>query len=173
MKGYVKVFSQDINGGAFQSLKAALYKNSNNQNALLFSNLINLEDYRSYDGKFHFKLCYPTVEGLQGKHCNMWSQSSNPVEQSEITGFKAYSLAFSMTANGPWKGLGKSKKRDLLMSDFPSRDSDNMGGIGLVGASSGKYEKLPSVWAGKGVVRKVELYVIPKGSCQKKVTTIF
>ena len=119
---YLRVFGHDTAGGLFDSHDDALNKNADNHGADLFSILDQLENYRNSDGNFHLKLCYPEVEGLGGSHCNEWVQSSNPVEETTITGFRAISLAFNNRSDyGPWVGLGRSPAdlTDTLMDDKP------------------------------------------------------
>ena len=87
-------------------------------NISLFSlNRLNqLEQYRGSDGNFQFKLCYPGLTtGVGGRKCNEWIQSSNPVTETTITGFKPIFLAFPNLAPwngkvGSWAGLGKNSE---------------------------------------------------------------
>jgi len=107
---FVKVFSHNTRGGFFSSQADAASKNPNNPHADLFSILDQLERYRGSDGNFRFKLCYPELTwGVGGKKCNEWIQSSNPLTETTITGFKPISLAFTKNSHlKPWVGLGKS-----------------------------------------------------------------
>ena len=105
--GYRKVFSHDTTGGLFSNKDQVLKSNPENSDADLYSKLYRLEEFRNSEGNFHFKLCYPEIKGIGGKSCNEWIQSSNPVTESVITGFKPISLAFVKNSiNQDWKGLG-------------------------------------------------------------------
>jgi len=115
----VKVFGQDASDGKFfSSLQDALNKNPTDPSANLFSILDTLENYRLFDGRLKFKLCYPDLKwGKNGKQCNEWYQTSNPVTEYTITGFQAINLAFEYDGLlGEWKGLGKCI-RDALICD--------------------------------------------------------
>ena len=122
-----KIFSHDTAGGFFSSHEDALSKNPDNPGAFLFSILDQLETYRSAEGKFHFKLCYPEII-VDGKSCNEWYQTSNPATDTTITGFQAVSLAFNLDSyNHPWAGLGRSPAgsgfTQSLIDDAPSQTS--------------------------------------------------
>merc|ERR1711962_840611 len=94
-----KVFSHDTSGGLFRSDWKS--KNTGNSSALLYSILDTMEDYRLSDGTFHLRLCYPLLkDGSSG--CNEWTQTSNPVIQSDITGYKPININFPLD----FKGLG-------------------------------------------------------------------
>ena len=67
-----------------QSNADAINKNPDDPDALLFSKLFQLEDYKTEDGKFHLKIVYP---GLDGRN-NEWTQKSNQVTDSTILGIK-------------------------------------------------------------------------------------
>lgn len=162
------MFSHDIKGGLFSSQADATRKNPKNPNADLFSILDQLEKYRNSDGNFRFKLCYPEVTwGLGGKKCNEWIQSSNPLTETTITGFKPISLAFHLNSGkDPWAGLGKSPSQwsGAAIDDTPT-SSGWWYAIGATrlhfGGIPGPRHKNDSVAnTGKGgVVKKVQLYV--------------
>ena len=112
-------------GGVFSSQEDALSKNPDNPEAPLFSILGDLESYRTSDGLFHFKLCYPEINGDtgHGDQCNEWKQSSNPATEATIKDFQAVKLAFSKNClNSNWTGLGKSSDQSpkSLMDDLPT-----------------------------------------------------
>ena len=112
-------------GGVFSSQEDALSKNPDNPEAPLFSILDNLESYRTSDGLFHFKLCYPEINGDTGHggQCNEWKQSSNPATEATIKDFQAVWLGFSKNSlNEGWAGLGKSSDQTprSLMDDAPT-----------------------------------------------------
>ena len=155
----MKAFSHDTDVGLFANTQDALNKNSHNPNAPLFSNLDQLESFRNAEGKFHLKLCYPERQSKLG-YCNEWLQSSNPVTDGKITGFKKIHLSFSKNGAGkPFGGLGKSGKSETtLMDDTGSNPYWWM----AVGAT--KYyekKKIPGPWL-LPKVTKVEMFVNAK-----------
>ena len=107
----------------FQASRMPLVRT--NPHADLFSILDQLERYRGSDGNFRFKLCYRELTwGEVGRKCNEWIQSSNPLTETTITGFKAISLAFTITSyKKPWGGLGKSLSQwpYAAIDDSPSQ----------------------------------------------------
>jgi len=166
---FVKVFSHDAKGGFFSSQADAASKNPNNPHADLFSILDQLERYRGSDGNFRFKLCYPEITwGVGGSKCNEWIQSSNPLTETTITGFKSISLAFTITSYmKPWGGLGKSVSHYpyAAIDDSPSQ-SGWWFAIGSTrayyngGIPGPRYSSDSSNEANKfGTVKKVILYV--------------
>ena len=122
----MKVFSHDTSGGLFFTPDDALNKNPDNPNAKLFSILSQMEKYRNAEGNFHLKLCYPDVStGADGKRCNEWIQSSSPVTQASITGFKPLSISFknSGTIGHDFGGLAKSDSNHALIDDTGSNQN--------------------------------------------------
>ena len=159
--GYTKIFSHNSEGGLFKSRNDAMYKNPDNSNANLFSILNQIENYRKIDGNFQFKLCYPDFD-----KCNEWIQSSNPVTETKITGFRAISLDFKKNGvTSAWAGLGKSISNtysEVLIDDAPTSRRWHC----AIGAC-GYWPRKPRIpgphgiahsWAVSGVT-KVELYV--------------
>ena len=121
---WVKVFRQSTKNKKFFSNKQdALNKNPDDPEADLFSILDKLEDYRSSDGRFQFKLCYPEATFKSGKSCNEWIQSSNPTQDDVITDFKPVDLAFTEESYGkPWSGLGRATVGGgALIDDSPKQ----------------------------------------------------
>ena len=117
---WVKVFNQKTEGqvsGMFSNKQDALNKNPNQPNANLYSILDQLENFRNPEGNFHLKLCYPDVTpaltGLGGKKCNEWVQSSNPVTETNITGYQPISIAYN------FKGLGPCEHALAVMDSTP------------------------------------------------------
>jgi len=114
---WVKVFSHDVAGGLFKSDAEALNKNPDDPDALLFSRLDQLENFKTEDG-FHLKIVYPELDGS-----NEWIQTSNPATDSEIEGFQPIKLDFQNDGlNNPWGGLGNYKFLSsgiALISDTP------------------------------------------------------
>ena len=160
------MFGHDTKGGLFINQADVGSKNPDNSDALLFSKLGQLENYRNYDGTFKFKLCYPELTwGVNKEKCNEWIQSSNPLTDSTITGFVAISLAF--TKNGDlrdWKGLGKaSPQLPTAIDDAPETSFRWFSSIGATQfyPSKGFIPGPRNVHdAHLGKVTKVELYVV-------------
>ena len=92
---WTKVFSHDTSGGLFSG-SDVLSKNPKDSSSHLYSVLNTMEDMKHSDGSFHLRLCYPELKG-----CNEWTQTSNPVTESTITGYKPIKLDF-----GSFTGLG-------------------------------------------------------------------
>ena len=117
----MKVFQHNTAGGLFSRVEDALSKNPDNPDDNLFSILDQLDKFRSSDGKFRLKLCYPEL-----KMCNEWIQTSNPAKESIITGFEALDLAFKKDSyDKEWKGLGRNKASNLptLIDDAPNQSN--------------------------------------------------
>ena len=113
---YFKVFQHNIKGGVFKSKLEAMNVNPNDPENDLFSILDQLEDYRSVDGNFRFKLCYPDLEwGVDGETCNYWIQSSNPTMSTVVEGYQAIKTAFNLQN---WKGLVLSDREETLIGNF-------------------------------------------------------
>ena len=164
---WIKIFSHNTAGGLFSSQEDALTKNPDNPEADLYSILDSIGRFRNEDGSFHLKLCYPEVTGVNGSHCNEWTQSSNPANQTTITNFQAISLAFDVnSAENPWIGLGRSPSNypQTLIDDYPAHSWWWM----AIGAT--QFYKEDGIIPGpRGTdpaeghkVRKVELYVYHK-----------
>lgn len=121
------MFSHDTLGGYWTSKDEVLNSNPNDPTALKFSILGDLEKFRHpTEQNFKFKLCYPQLQGIGGKRCNEWYQSSNPTTDTTIKGFKAVSLAFDTVGQWEfgkaWRGLGinEEKHRGInLIDDTP------------------------------------------------------
>ena len=109
VSGYTKIFRHDIKGGFFTDYAEAGNKNTEDENADLFSVLDTLDFFRGLDGKFLFKLCYPEVEGSTGGHCNEWYQTSDPFTDSVITGFDPVKIEFPGKTN-VFAGLGSNSE---------------------------------------------------------------
>ena len=159
--GFVKVFSHDTGGGLFSSQEEALNKNPDNPDAELFSILDKLEDYQDHEGIFHFKLCYPEITGVDGGHCNEWTQTSNPMIHQNVLGFEAISLAFPQDGNNhPWGGLGRSFAKYSVLDDTPS-DDPWWTAIGATAYSASEHIQSDDCIPGPlpHLVTKVELYI--------------
>ena len=117
-----KVYSLDTSGGVFANLEEAKEKNVYDENALLYSILFDLEAYRTKEGYFHFKLCYPELTQFPFP-CNEWTQTSNPVLESKITEFKAINITWNKNSiNRPFRGIGLSpvSSEQSLIDDAPN-----------------------------------------------------
>ena len=137
-----------------------LHKNPYNPSALLYSQLDQLERYRTYDGKFHLKIVYPELG-----RSNEWKQMSNPVTDTIIKGFQAIRLDMKKKQkndNGqkmPWGGMGLCYNFRTLMCDTPPRKP---GYWWMAVGAKQDYKnvipgKIPGPW--NVGVRKVEMYV--------------
>ena len=148
------VFKHDTAGGVFGSVEEALNKNPDNPDAPLFSILDQMETFRTDWGVFHLNLCY-------GAKCNVWKQTSNPVTESNITGFVSDGpgdgLAYEYNGlNESWAGLGRNLDTSVtLIDDTPLSAETSWFAIGaLKNDSSGK------IWGPLGnFIRKVTLKV--------------
>ena len=63
--------------GFFVDHTDAMNKNADDEYADMFSILDQLEHYRSCNGTFHFKLCYPELSNNFSFPCNEWIQFNN------------------------------------------------------------------------------------------------
>ena len=100
----MEIFHHNTSGGLFPTLEAAEGVNENDENEDIFSILDQIENFRKINGLFHFRLCYPELD----HRCNEWTQSSNPITDSEIQNFTAISNQFETNARRsvPFQGLG-------------------------------------------------------------------
>ena len=112
---------------------------------------------RNDDGVFHFKLCYPELS--EEFPCNEWIQSSNPVTESNITGYSGVKLTYPKNGiGGPFQGLGLSPLSFgyNLIDDAPSH-GNWFSSIGTIKAGIGP-GIIPGP-SGEPAVKKNELYV--------------
>merc|ERR1711962_360568 len=148
---FTKIFSHDTSFGLF-SRSNVLLKNSGDPSAKLFSVLGSLSHMQ---GPFHLKLCYPE---LPSPNCNEWSQTSNPVTESDITGFIPISIPFTKNSLGKnFGGLGVNAKpwRGAFIDDAPN----SFAWWAAIGAY--KYHGGPDTIPGPAatIVKKVDLYI--------------
>ena len=162
---WVKVFSHDVSGGFFTDAADTMSKNSEDENALLFSILDQMERLSTSLGVFRLRQCYPEYDEPK---CNEWVQSSNPAKESVIKGFKAINWARTKNSkNKPFEGLGLNEKyMDELIDDVPKHTSNANHGYHAIGSSkeivsgSGNPRLAGPIDArDKKEVRKVELYM--------------
>jgi len=149
------VFSHDTAGGLLASNADAIRKNPNDTEALLFSKLFQLEDFKTEDGKFHLKIVYP---GLNGS--NEWKQKSNPVTSSTIVDYEPVSIDFTVHGhNNTWGGLGLETQQlnNCLITDTPTESRWFM----CIGCKHYWFGGIPgpSELYFNGGVNKVELYI--------------
>ena len=154
----MKVFSHNTEGGLFTDIADALSKNPDNPEKDLFSILNKLEDYRNQEGHFHFKLCYPELQGVNGGNCNEWTQSSNPVSQGTVSKFRPISIEFPKDGlERSWGGLGRSNwdETNALLDDTGT-DSKWWSAIGAM-----KYHGNGTTFPGPfpNYVTRVELFI--------------
>ena len=146
----------------FADPKDAMNKNPDNENAKLFSILDKLEMFRDEEGNFHLKLCYPKVKYTAISPCNEWKQSSNPVFEPKVTGYKPMRLAFHKNSAGIFAGLGPSTATTSTLIDEKPHGNGNW--FFAVGALKFWHKKdtIPGPVAKThdlSAVRKVELFV--------------
>jgi len=157
-----KVFSHDTSGGVFNDLKDAMNKNPNDENTKLFSILDQLERYRDPEGNFHLKICYPEVTYTPIQPCNEWKQTSNPVFESNITGYKALKIAFHKTSTGGiFSGLARSSATTSTLIDETDSHSNWYFAVGALHFWH-KADTIPGPVAETSdlsAVKKVELFV--------------
>lgn len=105
-----KIYSLNTTGGLFANLDEAKKKNIDDPEADLFSVLYQLGSMRNREGVYHFKVCYPELASSTNNFpCNEWTQTSNPLEESTITGFAAVNLTWTKDGrNDNFHGLGLS-----------------------------------------------------------------
>ena len=152
------MFSHNTAGGMFSSTEEALSKNPDNPEAPLYSILSKLESYRNADGSFHFKICYPEKMAAKLGHCNEWIQTSNPVTEGNIKGFKKIYLAFPKNGGGrDWVGIGKTGKSGPSLIDDTASAASWWMAIGATGNNPAGSKNIPGPWLNN--VKKVELYV--------------
>ena len=144
--------------GFFDNPDESLSKNPDDEDADLFSSLDQLEQLRACGGDFHFKLCYPGLAENFSFPCNEWSQSSNPVLESIILGYKPIQVTFN-SESGDFPGLGLFqlyRGGKHLINDRPYVNSYafSVGTSESVLDDVGKFTGPPKLY-----VEKVELYV--------------
>ena len=163
---YKKVFNHDVSGGLFKSYYEVGTKNAENPDALLYSILNQLEDYR-VNGTFQFKLCYPLLTwGKNGENCNEWIQSSNPYTETTIIGFQEIFLAFDKNSfNESWRGLGRNSAgydASTIIDDAPTSGYWHCA-IGAKTYERNSDKEIPGPYPFPGSAYKtknVELYVL-------------
>ena len=148
-----KVYSIQSTEGLFADLEEAKNKNAYDENADLFSILGELEQFRTCNGDFHFKICFPELVENFSFPCNEWTQFSNPVHESIIRDFQPIKLSFDK-----FVGLGMSergKKNNLI--DYKPFETNWWFSVGTIeGDDEGRIAGPEKNW-----VEKVELYVNP------------
>ena len=146
-------------GGYFESREEAFNKNSNDEEAELFSILDQLDTLRTCGGAFHFKLCYPTLAENFSFPCNEWTQTSNPVLESIIEGYKPIRITFnSETGDFPGLGMFQLSRSKHLINDRPYVNTPWFS-VGTMESSLNEEGKFAG--PSKQYVEKAELYVNP------------
>ena len=151
----MKVFSHDTAGGTalFKNLEDARNFNADDPDADLYSILDQVENYRK-DGVFHIRICYEELN--KPFPCNEWTQSSNFVEESEITDFEKIELTWKESGTGgAFGGLGRSPASSCcnLIDDLP----DHGNWFFSIGTITNWGEGIPGPQPHS--VNKVELYL--------------
>ena len=150
--------------GFFGDLIEAQNKNADNETADLFSILYQLERFRTCDGVFHFKLCYPDLAGEFLTPCNEWTQSSNPIYESVVQDFKPINITFQSAENKDFNGLSWSTRgvETCLIEDYPYTTVNRSLCIGSLSGTDGRF-----TGPNKFMVEKVELFVNPGKSLER------
>ena len=143
--------------GFFKDGLDALNKNADDEDADMFSILDQLEEYRTCNGTFHFKLCFPELRENFSFPCNEWTQFNNPVYDSITRDFKPVNISFQSETQ-EFNGLGKSERGKLnsLIEDHPFFYNNRSFSIGTIIGSEGKITGPPG-----HLVERVELFVNP------------
>ena len=170
-----KVFSHNHpvdlgEAGFFIDHADAMNKNSNDEDADMFSILDKLEEYRTCNGTFHLKLCYPELFTNFSFPCNEWIQFNNPALDSLSMGFVPINITFE-SAVKTFSGLSLSDrgKDESLMQDFPYiYKTERSFHIGSLIGKEGKIVGPPA-----HLVEKVELFLNPGKSQECKKTLKF
>ena len=97
------------NKGFFKNEEEALNKNDEDENSDMFSILYQLERFRTCNGDFHFKLCYPELAENYSFPCNEWIQFSNPAADSIVRDFKPIKVTFKSQFE-EFGGLGMAER---------------------------------------------------------------
>ena len=104
-----KVFRHLTNNGHLFDSSSVLRVNAGNEESNIFSILDSLDNYKTGEGKYHFMLCYDgVVQGVDGRRCNEWIQTSNPATSNTVTGYEEIFLAFTQSAGVAFQGLARS-----------------------------------------------------------------
>ena len=157
------MFSHDVSGGFFKDAADTMSKNPDDENARLFSILDQMESLSASLGVFRLRQCYPEHDE---PNCNEWVQSSNPVTESIITGFKAINWVRTMNSQAkPFGGLGLNENYDQSLIDDRPRNTPNqcycfhsIGSNTEHWAGSGRIPGPRDAGEGRKV-QKVELYM--------------
>ena len=123
----------------------------------MFSILGHLEQYRTCNEDFHFKLCYPELAENFSFPCNEWTQFNNPATDSIVRNFKPIKITFK-SASEEFKGLGMSErgKESTLIEDNPFRFNSRSFSIGTLQGIEGKIIGPPD-----HLVEKAEMFINP------------
>ena len=112
---WVKVYSHNVSGGFFPGRESTEYSNPDNPDALKYSILGDLENYRK-DGVFHLRLCYPEFTQYDFP-CNEWTQSSNFMHEKAVTDFNPIEFTFDFRFDG--LGLGAPQTPWAFVDGWP------------------------------------------------------
>ena len=92
----------------YQNISSWMEHNENDPGNDNYSILVDLEDYRGDDGKFHFKLEWPEGSSWNSGGGNIdflpheWKQTSNPATSTSVTGYEAIDISYTGQF---WAGL--------------------------------------------------------------------
>ena len=98
--GWTLIFNHNISAGYFADSTEALSINTTNPEATKYSILNQIENFRSTQGNFTFKINWP---GYSPR--NIWRQRTNPTTDVDVDGYVAISITAPGGAANYWGGL--------------------------------------------------------------------
>merc|ERR1712243_398134 len=126
-------------------------KNPDNPTAPLFSILDTVSKYRWNDGAFRLKLCYP-------RGCIAWTQTSNPVTTTAVSGFQ---LVYNNFPGTPlFEGLAYSDSGLCAFLQSPSQSKPCWWGVAQTTNKNGKL-------FGAGVLAPRNALFVQQEDCKK------
>ena len=108
--GWTRVFYHDVAGGYWEGDADSLERSVDDPEALRHSILSYLEDFRSSEGSFEFRISWPETP-VTGR--NIWRQSSNPTSEP-VAGYEAIDVQYTDQA---WGGLEYNAFNDASFID--------------------------------------------------------
>ena len=156
---WLKVFSHNTAGGMFPNGEnhpdrlEVLNFNDDDPDAYLYSILDQMEEYRK-EGVFHIKLCYP--EYPEDFPCNEWSQSSNFVDETDVTDYSPIQISYLEAGWGNTDFAGLKKMVGWYRGYFLISPYSWYFGIGYGYSGGTTFEGA----GGKPWVSKLEVYLL-------------
>jgi hypothetical protein len=108
--GWTRVFHHDVAGGYWEGDADSLERSIEDPLALRHSILSRLEDFRSSDGTFEFRIDWPETS-VDGR--NIWRQTSNPTTE-DVAGYEAVDVQYT---DNSWGGLEYNGFNDSTFID--------------------------------------------------------